>query len=110
MRLLINWFLSTIAVLATAYLLPSVSIQNFTTALIVALVLGIINITLKPVLVVLTLPVNILTLGLFTLVINAVLIMFADSLVDGFAVTGFISALLFSLVLGVFNSILSLFK
>ena len=109
-RLLGNWLINGVAVLAAAYLLPSVTVDSFWIALIVALVLGIINVTLKPVLKIFALPINILSLGLFTIVINAVLILFADVLVDGFFVEGFVAALLFSIILGVINAILSIFK
>lgn len=93
-------------IVAAAYLLPGVHIAGFTTALVAALVLGIINAVLKPILVFLTLPINILTLGLFTLVINALLIMLATFIVPGFVVDGFGWALLFSILLSVINAFL----
>ncbi len=80
---------------------------GFWTAVIVALILGLLNAFLKPILVILTLPINLLTLGLFTLVINAALIMLASSFVEGFAVAGFWTALLFSLIVSLFNYLLS---
>jgi len=107
MKLLLRWLIATLAVLLTSYVLPGVTLTGFWTAVIVALVLGIINAVLKPILVILTLPINILTLGLFTLVINALLIMLASSFVDGFAVDGFWIALLFSIILSIFNFFLS---
>ncbi|PIQ78905.1 hypothetical protein COV81_03815 [Candidatus Peregrinibacteria bacterium CG11_big_fil_rev_8_21_14_0_20_41_10] len=110
MKILINWLLSALAVFGAAYLLPGVSLGDFWTALVVALVLGIINAIIRPILVILTLPINILTLGLFTIVINGVLVMFADSLVDGFAVTSFLSAILFSIIMGLINWLLSIFR
>lgn len=106
MKLLINWLVSGLAVLASAYLLPGVHVQSFLTALVIALVLGIINSILKPILLVLTLPLNILSLGLFTLVINASLVLLASALVNGFVVDGFLWALVFSLVLSLVNSFL----
>jgi len=105
LRLLVGWLLNGAAVLLVAYLLPWAFVDTFGTALIVALVLGVINITVKPFLLIVTLPVNILTLGLFTFVINGALILVADKLIDGFAVTGFLSAVLFSVVLGLVNAL-----
>jgi len=99
MKHIINWLLITIAVFVTAYILPGVTIVSIPVAFVVAIVLGIINIFLKPILLILTLPINILTLGLFTLVINASLVMLASKIIDGFYVSGFWWALIFSLVL-----------
>lgn len=99
MQILIHWLLSALAIMVAAYLLPGVSISGFFPALVAAVVIGLINTFIKPVLIILTLPINILTLGLFTLVINALLIMLASALVPGFAVAGFGWALLFSIVL-----------
>jgi len=106
MGILINWIISALAILAAAYLLPGVHVTGFVTALVAALVLGIINAFIKPILLILTLPINILTLGLFTFVINAVVIIFAASLVSGFSVDSFWWALIFSVVLSVINSFL----
>ncbi|HKC14989.1 MAG TPA: phage holin family protein [Patescibacteria group bacterium] len=106
MSLLINWIVSALAILASAYLLPGVHVASFTAALVAAVVLGIINAVLKPILLILTLPINILTLGLFTLVINAVVILLAANLVPGFNVDGFWWALIFSVVLSIINSFL----
>ncbi len=103
MSILINWLISALAILVTAYLLPGVELRGFGTALVVAVVLGIVNAVVKPILVIFTLPITILTLGLFTLVINALLIMLVSSLVSGFKVEGFWTALVFSLVLSVVN-------
>ncbi|MCG8322603.1 MAG: phage holin family protein [Cytophagales bacterium] len=107
MNFLIKILLSSIAVLATGYLLPGVSVASFTSALILALVLSLLNVTLKPLLIIFTIPVTILTLGLFLLVINAVVILVADYFVTGVNVSGFIWALLFSIVLSVINAILN---
>ena len=106
MGILINWIVSALAILAAAYLLPGVHVGSFIAALVAALVLGIINAVLKPILLILTLPINIMTLGLFTFVINAVVIMLAANLVPGFSVDGFLWALIFSIVLSVINSFL----
>lgn len=103
MAFLINWLISTLAIIITAYLLPGIRLSGFFAALVTALVLGLINAFIKPVLLLLTLPINILTLGLLTLVINALLIMLAGAIVPGFSVSGFWWALLFSLVLSIVN-------
>lgn len=107
MLILIHWLIGGLAVLSAAYVLPGVHVANFFSALITALVLGIVNAFLKPLLILLTLPINILTLGLFTLVINAFLVMLADLVVPGFKVDSFWWALLFGLVLWVINSFLN---
>lgn len=99
MGFIIKILISGLAVLLGAYFLPGVAVSSFGTALIVAIVLAILNTLVKPVLVILTIPVTILTLGLFLLVINAIIILLTDALVSGFYVEGFWWALLFSLVL-----------
>jgi len=105
MNWIIRFLLNGLAVVLTAYLLPGVEVTDYWTALIVALVLAIANGVVKPVLIVLTIPITILTLGLFLLVINALIILIADYFVDGFGVDGFWWALLFSLILSLFNSL-----
>lgn len=104
MNLIIRFLLNGLAVVLTAYLLPGVDVKDYWTALIVALVLSIANVIVKPVLIILTIPITIVTLGLFLLVINALIILMTDYLVDGFVVKGFWWALLFSLILSLFNS------
>jgi len=106
MNLILKILLTAAAVLIIARFLPGVSIENYTSAIIVAIVLGLLRITVKPILVILTLPVTILTLGLFLLVINALIIMLADNLIGGFYVSGFWIALIFSLILSIFQSFL----
>jgi putative membrane protein len=103
MRFLLQWLVSGLAIIITAYLLPGVRVSGFFAALVTALILGLINAFIRPVLILLTLPLNILTLGLFTLVINALLIMLAAAIVPGFSVQGFWWALLFGLVLAVIS-------
>jgi putative membrane protein len=105
MNWIVRFLLNGLAVVLTAYLLPGVSVEDYWTALIVALVLSIVNIIVKPILILLTIPITILTLGLFLLVINAFIILLVDSLISGFYVDGFWWALLFSLILSVFNSL-----
>ena len=87
-----------------AYILPGVSVEGFLTAVIVAMVLGLLNYVVKPLLVLLTLPITIFSLGLFLLVINAVIILLAGKIVPGFYVDGFWAAVLFSLILSIANS------
>ncbi len=99
MNILIQLILSAIAVGIAAYIVPGVDISGWMSAVVVAVVLALINIFIKPVLNILTLPINILTLGLFSLVISALLVMFAGSIVPGFVVTGFLPALVFAIVL-----------
>lgn len=105
MNLIVRFLLNGVAVLATAYLLPGANVDTFWTALIVALVLAIVNIFIKPVLIVLTIPITLVTLGLFLLVINALMIMLTDYFVSGFMVKNFWWALLFSLILSLINSL-----
>jgi putative membrane protein len=93
MRMLITWLINAAALFALPYLMQSIRVENFTTALIAALVLGLVNTLIRPILVVLTLPVTVLTLGLFILVINALLFWAVASFVSGFHVAGFWSAL-----------------
>lgn len=108
MRLLIQWLINALAVGITAYLLPGVRISGFFAALVTALLLGLVNVFLRPLLLLLTLPLNILTLGLFTLVVNALLVLLVAAIVPGFSVRGFWWALLFGLVLAVVNYVLGI--
>jgi putative membrane protein len=98
MKLIIKWLLSAVALLAVAHLYSGVQVQNFTSALIAAFVIGLLNTVVRPILVILTLPVTVVTLGLFLFVINALMFWAAASLLDGFQVTGFGAALLGSLI------------
>ena len=106
MKFLIKLVLSSLAVMITAYLLPGVEVNNFFVAIVVAAVLALLNNIVKPVLVILTIPITVLTLGIFLLVINAFIILIADMLIKGFDVYGFWWALLFSLILAIFNGLL----
>lgn len=110
MKMLYKWFVNALAVLVAAYFVPGVEVDSLAIAFIVALVFGIINVTLKPALKILTLPLNIATLGLFGLLVNTVLVLFADTLVDGFSVDTFFTALIFSFILGLVNWVASIFK
>jgi putative membrane protein len=106
MKLILRILLTAVAVIVIANFLPGIDVTDFTNAIIVAVVLGVLRVTVKPLLIFFTLPATIVTLGLFLLVINAVIIMLADKIVDGFSVSGFWIALLFSLILSLFQSIL----
>jgi len=107
MMLILRWLVMTAAVAVAAYVVPGVAVKGFFTALMVALFLGVMNVLIKPVLILITLPINILTLGLFTFVINALLVLAVSAVVKGFEVNGFWAAILFSIILSVVNFILS---
>ena len=106
MNLIIRIILTALAVVLLAKFLPGVEVTSFVEAIYVAIVLALLNALLKPILIILTLPITIVTLGLFLLVINAGIILLADHFLDGFAVSGFWIALLFSLLLSLLQSIL----
>lgn len=105
MKFVLNWLVAAVAIVIAAYILPGITASGFVTALILALVLGAINAFLKPILVMLTLPITVFTYGLFLLVINAALIMLAAAIVPGFAVASFWWALLFSVVLSLIGAV-----
>jgi len=105
MKLILRILLSALAVVILAKILPGIGVDSYTTAIIVAIVLSLLNFIVKPILVLLTLPVTILTFGLFLLIINALIILIADSLIDGFQVQSIWWALLFSLLLSFLQSI-----
>lgn len=98
MRLLLRWLLSAAALLVVTYLYSGVQVSSFTSALIAAAVIGLLNMVVRPVLVVLTLPVTIVTFGLFLFVINALMFWAASGLLGGFVVQGFVAALIGSLI------------
>lgn len=108
MRLLLIWLCNALALLAVAYLLPGVRVDGFSAALIAALVLGLINTLIRPLLILLTLPVTVLSLGLFILVINGLLFWFAGSVLKGFEVSGFWVAVMGALLYSILSSIFSL--
>ncbi len=108
---IIRFLLSGLAVLLTAYLLPGVDVEHYGYALLAALVLSLADMIVKPILIVFTIPITVITLGLFLLVINAIIILLVDYFVPGFNVDGFWWALAFSLILSIFNSLFTdLFK
>lgn len=112
MKFIIQLIISTLAVLITDYLLSGVEIVNgnFFTALIVAAVLSFLNAVVKPIMVILTIPITLISLGFFLLVINAAMVLFASNLVEGFHVDGFWSALFFSLILSFVTALLESVK
>ena len=110
MNFIIRLIISTLAVLVTSYVLPGVHVDSFGSAVIVALVLGFLNVLVKPLLILLALPAVVFTFGLFLIVINTLIIMLADKLVDGFTVQGFWRAVLFGIVMWMVTSILNAIK
>ncbi len=108
MEKLASWILSALAIIIVAKYLPGFRVDSFFTALIVALALSFINAFIKPFIIILTLPINILTLGLFTFVINAILIILVSKIVPGFIITGFMPALIASVALWLINLVVNL--
>jgi putative membrane protein len=107
MKFILRYLLMILAIFLTAWVIPGTTVAGFWTAFWLVLFLGIINVTLKPILILLTLPINILTLGLFTFVINALIVLLAASVIKGFEIDGFLKALLFSIVLSVVSYLLN---
>lgn len=107
MKTIAHFLVSTLAILITAYILPGVEISGFISAFVLAVILGIINTLLRPLLLLLTLPLTVLTLGLFALVVNAFLIMLASAIVPGFVIASFWRAFLFGIVLAIVNFFLA---
>jgi putative membrane protein len=107
MRLLAAWLINALALLALPWLLPSIHVASFTTALGVAVVLGLINAVIRPVLLLLTLPVTLLTLGLFIFAINGMMFMLAAWLLEGFVVDGFFAGVLGSALYSVISWLLT---
>jgi putative membrane protein len=108
MQLLLIWLLNALALLTVAYVLPGIHVDGFTAALVAALILGLINTLLRPLLILLTLPVTVVTLGLFILVINGLLFWFAGSVLKGFEVSGFWTGVLGALLYSIFSSVLAM--
>ena len=106
MKTFLKILLTALAVIVLATVLPGVSVSGYLSAIIVAVVIALLNMVVKPLLIFFTLPATIVTFGLFLFVINAIIILLADNLVDGFAVSGFFAALLFSILLSIFRSVL----
>lgn len=103
LEMLIQWVLFALALLFTAWIVPGISLAGFAAAMWAAVVIGLVNIFIRPILLILTLPINILTLGLFTFVINALMLWLVSKLVPGFSIDGFLSALLGSIIISVLS-------
>lgn len=106
-RLLVHLIVSALLLLLVSQFVPGIHIRSLGTAVLAALVLGVVNFLVRPILVLITLPVTILTLGLFLIVINALMLMLTGALVPGFVVTGFTTALIAAVLLGLFNLLVS---
>lgn len=99
MHILLRWLISALSLMFVAYLVPSVQVDSFYAALIAALVLGLVNALVRPIFILLTLPINLLTLGLFTLVINGFMLWLVSTAVKGFTITSFVGALWAAIIL-----------
>ncbi len=105
MKLLLKLLTSALAVMIAAYLLPGIEVSSFFVAVVLVVVFALLNLLVKPLLILLTLPINILTLGLFTLIINGAIVLLAAKIVEGFSVTNIWWGILFSLVVSLVNSV-----
>ncbi len=108
MNLILRWILFALAIMLTAWIVPGISVTNFLSAMLVVVIIALINIFVKPLIMFITLPINFLTLGIFTFVINALLLMLAGYLAPGFAVNGFWSALFGSLILSLLGIVINM--
>ena len=104
MMTILKWLGYALAVMFIAWILPGISVENFFSAILVAIVLGLINVFIKPILLLITLPINFLTLGIFTLILNALLLMLAGYVTPGFEVDGFWSAFFGALILSILSA------
>ena len=105
MSIIIRWIINALALMLVAYILPNIELEGFYIALVTALILGLINAFIRPFLLLITLPINILTLGLFTFVLNALLFWFVASFIEGFYVAGFWAAFFGALIFSIISSI-----
>ncbi len=105
MTIIYHILVTALGLLIAAYFIPGIEVAGFYIAIIAAIILGLLNLIVRPIILLLTLPINIITLGLFTFVINAFMFWFAASFIDGFSVTGFIPALLGSILVSIFTTI-----
>jgi putative membrane protein len=108
LKLLIKWIVLTASILIVSYLLDGIQVDNFLTALLAAAALGILNAILRPLLLILTLPINVLTFGIFTFIINAGLLMLVSELIPGFHVSGFWTAIFGSILISITSGLLNL--
>jgi putative membrane protein len=108
MSLIIRWIINAVALMLVSYLFTSIQVSGFAAALVAALILGLVNAVIRPILILITLPINVLTLGLFTLVINALLFWFVASFLEGFEVAGFWSAFWGALTYSIISFLISM--
>lgn len=106
LKLIMRWVVSALALYLVAMILPGIHLTNFASALVAVLIIGLVNALIKPVLFLLTLPVTIITFGLFSFILNALMLMFASAITPGFKIDGFITALLGSVLFSVMTTIL----
>ncbi|MGB1268157.1 MAG: phage holin family protein [Flavobacteriaceae bacterium] len=106
MNYILKILLSAIAVFVLANIVPGISIESYTTAILVAIVLGLLNTLVRPLLIFFTIPLTLITLGLFLLIINAIMVLLSDYFISGFNVSGLFSAILFSILLSLTQSVL----
>jgi len=107
MNMLVKWIVFSVLIIFTAWIVPGISVNNFLSAMLVCLTIGFINIFVRPIVEFISLPINFLTLGLFSFVINALLLMLAGVITPGFEVDGFLSALLGSILLSIFVGLMN---
>ena len=107
MLLLVKWILFALAIMFTAWIIPGISVAGFGSAMIVVVIMALINIFIKPLILLVTLPINILTLGLFLFVINALLLLLLGKIAPGFQVDGFLSALVGSILISILGTMIS---
>ena len=107
MNIFLKWIAYSLLIMFVAWIIPGINVENFFSAMLVCIVIALINVFIKPILQFISLPITFLTLGLFSLVINAVLLMFAGYITPGFTVSGFLSALIGSILLSLFAGILN---
>ena len=106
MNVLIRWFVNALSLYIVSKIVPGIAVKDFTTSLVASVIIGLINTLIKPVLLFFTLPINILTLGLFTFIVNAGLLLLAGNLISGFSVSNFWSALIGSILLSLVSTVL----
>ncbi len=107
MNIFLRWILFAALIVFTAWIIPGITVSNFLSAMLVCVILALINAFIKPLLTFITIPINVLTLGLFSFVINALMLWLAGYITPGFAVNGFLSALLGSIILAVFTPVIN---
>ena len=106
MKILLTWIIGALAILLSAWIVPGVNIAGFGASLLAALILGAVNAVIRPIIIILTLPINILTLGLFTLVINVAMVALVALIIPGFSIANFWTALIFTIILSIITWIM----